>query len=57
MKTYIDVALLIGFAVWAVLEFYVRIEFGHLNALILFGVILRFAVMPALGQAGGKPPE
>lgn len=54
MKTYIDIALLIALGVWAVLEFSFKTEFGPLNALILFGIITRFGLMPALERKKEK---
>lgn len=57
MKTYIDIAILIGVGVWAVLEFYYKTEFGPLNALILFGIICRFGLIPALEASNKKEPK
>lgn len=57
MKAYLDVVLLIGIGIWAVLEFYFQTEFGPLNALILLGVIWRFGVMPSFETASTKRRE
>jgi hypothetical protein len=57
MKTKIDIAILIGVGVWAVLEFIYKTEFGPLNALILFGIIFRFALLPALEAPNKEEPK
>lgn len=51
MKLYVDMALLTGIAIWAVLEFAYKTDIGLLNALILFGLIVRFALVPPAGAA------
>lgn len=57
MKLYLDIALLTGVAIWAVLEFYVGTESGLLNALVLLGIIVRFGLMPTLETAQRKEPK
>jgi hypothetical protein len=57
MKIYLDIALLIGLAAWAVLEYYAKTEFGLLNALVLLGLIVRFAALPAWETASKEKCE
>lgn len=56
MTRVLDIALVIAIGLWAMLEFYYKIEFGPLNALILFGLIWRFAVMPSFQPKAGQQP-
>jgi hypothetical protein len=57
MKLFLDIALVISVTAWALLKFYFETEYGLVMALTLFGLMVRFALIPALETGKKKECE